>query len=73
MKFDVVIANPPHFKDLSFCRKYGCEDITILTTLDREFKMHWDFYHRITGFLKPSGSVVLVEIVKVQVPRTSNQ
>ena len=61
LKFDLVIANPPHFKDLSFCRKYGCDDITILKTLDREFKMHRAFYHGITGYLRPNGSVVLAE------------
>jgi hypothetical protein len=61
LKFDLVIANPPHFKDLSFCRKYGCSDIAILKTLDREFKMHRDFYHGIAGYLKPNGNVVLVE------------
>jgi Predicted SAM-dependent methyltransferases len=61
LKFDLVIANPPHFKEISFCRKYGCDDITVLKTLDREFKMHRDFYHGIAGYLKPNGSVVLVE------------
>jgi methylase of polypeptide subunit release factors len=61
LKFDLVIANPPHFKDLSFCKKYGCDDITILKTLDRGFKMHRTFYHGITGYLKPNGGVVLVE------------
>jgi Methylase of polypeptide chain release factors len=61
LKFDLVIANPPHFKDRSFCRKYGCSDIAILKTLDRGFKMHRDFYHGIAGYLKPNGNVVLVE------------
>jgi len=35
LKFDLVIANPPHFKGLSFCKKYGCDDITILKALDK--------------------------------------
>ena len=61
LKFDMDITNPPHFKDLSFCRKYGCDDITILKTVDREFKMRRYFYHGITGYLNPNGSVVLVE------------
>jgi len=60
LKFDLVIANPPHFKDLSFC-KNGCDDILILKALDRGFKMHRDFYHGIAGYLKPKGNVVLVE------------
>ena len=61
MKFDLVIANPPRFKGLSFCKKYGCDDITILKTLDSELKMHRAFYHGITGYLRPNGSVILVE------------
>jgi Predicted SAM-dependent methyltransferases len=60
LKFDLVIADPPHFKDLTFCRN-GCDDITILKTLDRGFKMHRAFYHGITGYLKPNGNIILVE------------
>jgi len=60
-RFDLVVANPPHFRDLSFCRYYGCDDMTILKTLDRDFTLHKVFYHGIVDRLRPSGNVIVIE------------
>jgi len=61
LRFDLVIANPPHFRDLSFCSKYGCDDTNILKTMDKDFALHRAFYHGIVDYLRPGGSVVFVE------------
>jgi 16S rRNA G966 N2-methylase RsmD len=52
-KFDLVIGNPPwSFKDQG--DSFGLES-------DPDWRTHWNFYKRITQYLKPSGIVILLE------------
>jgi len=60
-RFDLVVANPPHFRDLSFCRYFGCDDMTTLKTLDKDFELHKSFYRGIVDRLEPSGNVIFIE------------
>jgi len=63
LRFDLVVANPPHYKDESSFRRYvgGYDDIDILKGVDRDFALHRAFYHGIGDHLKSGGSVVFVE------------
>ena len=60
-RFDLVVANPPHFRDLSFCRYFGCDGMTTLKTLDKDFELHKSFYRGIVDRLGPSGNVIFIE------------
>jgi len=60
VKFDLVVGNPPHFKDKSFT-KNGSSNMDILKTLDQSWELHKKFYNNIRDYMKPGGNIILVE------------
>jgi len=60
-KFDLVVGNPPHFKDKSFTKNMGLSNMDILKTLDQSWGLHNKFYNNIRDYMKPGGNIILVE------------
>jgi len=51
-QWDLVVGNPPHFPDQSFCELRYC---------DMDWNLHRNFFRTVGRFLKPGGVVVLLE------------
>ena len=62
-KWDLVVSNPPHHPT-----DKGCHPEDVLKAVDKDWKIHQQFYANIKKFLKPNGSVLFVENIQSSMP-----
>ena len=55
-KWDLVVSNPPHHPT-----KKGWLQEDVLKAVDKDLKIHQQFYANVKKFLKPNGSILFVE------------
>jgi len=61
-KFDLVVANPPHFSENSIKGFNGLHTkIELLKALDKNWDLHKRFYASITRYLNDSGKILFIE------------
>jgi len=63
-KWDLVVSNPPHFNVEKNCLVHEK-----LIAIDKNWKIHHEFYNNIEKFLKPNGSVLFQENIEGSNPR----
>jgi methylase of polypeptide subunit release factors len=65
LKFDLIIGNPPHFKENNewISNKKTKEEIdaSYRINLDINLNFHIDFFHNAVNFLNPNGKIIFVE------------
>ena len=62
-KWDLVVSNPPHHPT-----KKGWLQEDVLKAVDKDWKIHQQFYANVKKFLKPNGSTLFVENNQSSVP-----
>ena len=62
-KWDLVVSNPPHHPT-----KKGLFHDDVLKAVDKDWKIHQQFYANVKKFLKPNGSILFVENNQASLP-----
>ena len=68
IKFDVIFANPPHFNFDDKWKPENKEEFDLYNEdrkhLDKDWKIHQDFFNNVSEYLENDGSILLMENVK---------